>query len=1446
MNRQKGLSIPVRPNLNEVDGDGVGTPGARGSSQPGPAEGQNAAEAAAEEGPEDFEQEVRAPRLMKSPAAPTRAEREEHEVTHMPYRTWCPHCVRGRGNNQPHVRQEAKDPNKVAVPTVALDYGFMRTKQGRRTDAERCMLGEEHMSPMLVLKESRHGLVKAMVVPAKGNAHTWIAKRCYQWIEGLGYPKVIIKSDNEPSIVALVKDIMACRAEHRTTEVQDEAEEQTIMDMIPENSEVGESQSNGMVERAVGSIEGMVRTLKSALEDRIGEKIAPTSNALKWLVEHAAYIYNRHKVGPDGKTPYERWKSKQARRPLCEFGEKVLYLPLKGARNGKLEAKFEYGMFVGVLERSGEAVISTRTGCIKARTVKRLVEDSRWKADFVQNMIGTHWAPLGDDKERPVGIRIEMEEPMQPIPEIPDTQIRVKRVTIKKGDLATHGYTEGCRGCNAIRRGEPPANHNEACRRRIIDAINQTPEGATRVKRAVDRANEALAEHLAKRLQTEPNQSENQNKGSSSSGGAAAPTAEESPTTTTTPTATTMEVDAGAAPDPAVTVNLEHGNAASGRSRASSEQTQAGVRSHEADQPMPNHAASSDTDQEEGGPAAKRARLLELSCLMAVNDSQGGELMQPSSDGVSRCPSRPVIAEVYSPPRLVLEAAKKGLKPGWSLDLTTVDEKGNRWDFDRAEDRRHAKWLVEKFRPRVLIGSPMCTAFSALQNWNRRKMAPGKWDAMMRRAVMHVDFCCELYEMQARRGDYFLHEHPADATSWKLPRVQRVASIKGVRVVISDMCCFGMQQVDKDGPGLVKKPTKFMTNSEELAQELSRRCPGGHHHVSLLSGRAASAQVYPKQLCSAVCRAIARQLRKDREIDLHCRDCLQSVEAEIRAGRCAKVGDAVGINRIIHEHAEDGLFSLTLGGCWDDNKGGWLQPELVRKGREEEMCYVRKHRVYDKVPRSQCYQDTGKAPIKTGWAETNKGTEAEPNVRCRWVGKEYNTGPRPELFAPTPPLEGVKIVVSEAASSPHSDTVVAVIDVRRAYFYAKARRKVYVELPEEDWEPGDEDRCGLLRVSLYGTRDAAQNWDEEIGGYFVNMGFVRGKGSTCMYNFKSKGLKAAIHGDDITVTGRRAEVDRMIHEMQDRYEVKVQIMGEAPDLAKEVKILNRTLRWERKGISIEADQRHAREVVEALELWGAQPVATPGAVASKPKDGPVEAEASQGRLEPEKSTTYRAVAARLNYLSQDRPDIKFATMEVCRGMSAPTKEDWVKLKRIGRFLLRRPRAACLFPWQAPRGRLDAFADSDWAGCRETRRSTTGGCVMRGKHCIKVWCKKQAVVALSSAEAELYAALKAAAEGLGVQALEMDMGLDAEVALHLDSTAALSLAHRAGLGKAKHIELQHLWLQEVVRNGRIRAHKVHTDINPADLMTKHLAEERVTQLMHILGYHYPEAKLHKEG
>eukprot|EP00972_Heterocapsa_arctica_P006787 992463-Heterocapsa_arctica.AAC.1 len=78
-----------------------------------------------------------------------------------------------------------------------------------------------------------------------------------------------------------------------------------------------------------------------------------------------------------------------------------------------------------------------------------------------------------------------------------------------------------------------------------------------------------------------------------------------------------------------------------------------------------------------------------------------------------------------------------------------------------------------------------------------------------------------------------------------------------------------------------------------------------------------------------------------------------------------------------------------------------------------------------------------------------------------------------------PPLEAVKFIISHAASGGKNRTLM-VIDIRRAYFNAPARRPVCVDIPPEDWEEGDENRCAKLRSSLYGTRDAARHWEEEL------------------------------------------------------------------------------------------------------------------------------------------------------------------------------------------------------------------------------------------------------------------------------------------------------------------------------------------------------------------------------
>ena len=96
---------------------------------------------------------------------------------------------------------------------------------------------------------------------------------------------------------------------------------------------------------------------------------------------------------------------------------------------------------------------------------------------------------------------------------------------------------------------------------------------------------------------------------------------------------------------------------------------------------------------------------------------------------------------------------------------------------------------------------------------------------------------------------------------------------------------------------------------------------------------------------------------------------------------------------------------------------------------------------------------------------------------------------------------------------------------------------------------------------------------------------------------------------------------------------------------------------------------------------------------------------------------------------------------------------------------------------------------------------------------------QAHVALSSAEAELYALVKAAAEALGVQAIMEDMGWRPRVRVWLDSSAAKAIASRRGLGKVRHVEVKHVLVQEAVKVGRVVVAKIPGAYNPADVLTK---------------------------
>ena len=194
--------------------------------------------------------------------------------------------------------------------------------------------------------------------------------------------------------------------------------------------------------------------------------------------------------------------------------------------------------------------------------------------------------------------------------------------------------------------------------------------------------------------------------------------------------------------------------------------------------------------------------------------------------------------------------------------------------------------------------------------------------------------------------------------------------------------------------------------------------------------------------------------------------------------------------------------------------------------------------------------------------------------------------------------------------------------------------------------------------------------------------------------------------------------------------------------------------------------------------------------------------------------------ARANYLVQDQPDIEFATKEVCRCMSKSTRRCWEKLKRIARYLLEHPRAITQFKKGGNLDVIKVYTNSDWAGCRKTRKSTSGGIVVLGG-VVKSWSSTQTQpsIALPSEEVEYSALVKAATEGIGLQSILRDLEFETSVEVYTDSSAAKSIASRIGVEKVRHIHTKLLWIQEAFRDGRIKLTKISGGHNPADVLSK---------------------------
>ena len=201
--------------------------------------------------------------------------------------------------------------NEGDAQTIGIDYMYMHSEQEKE---------EEKGMPIIVAKDNRTKMITARVVPSKG-LDSYAVQSVKRMIERLGYKKIIMKSDNEPAILALKEAV------RRETDVE----------IVTEEVPVADHQANGMVENAIKNVQGQYRVIKDALESRQGRRIAGEHPVVPWMVMPAASVVNRSRKDDEGFSAYRRWKGREFTKPVAEFGECVLYAPATSAGKDKFD-----------------------------------------------------------------------------------------------------------------------------------------------------------------------------------------------------------------------------------------------------------------------------------------------------------------------------------------------------------------------------------------------------------------------------------------------------------------------------------------------------------------------------------------------------------------------------------------------------------------------------------------------------------------------------------------------------------------------------------------------------------------------------------------------------------------------------------------------------------------------------------------------------------------------------------------------------------------------------------------------------------------------------------------------------------------------------------------------------------------------------------------------------
>ncbi|XP_071740841.1 uncharacterized mitochondrial protein AtMg00810-like [Rutidosis leptorrhynchoides] len=397
------------------------------------------------------------------------------------------------------------------------------------------------------------------------------------------------------------------------------------------------------------------------------------------------------------------------------------------------------------------------------------------------------------------------------------------------------------------------------------------------------------------------------------------------------------------------------------------------------------------------------------------------------------------------------------------------------------------------------------------------------------------------------------------------------------------------------------------------------------------------------------------------------------------------------------------------------------------------------------------------------------------------------------------------------------------LDVKNAFLHGDLTDTVYMHQPPGFHDPTKPGYVCYLRKSLYGLKQAPRVWFHRFAQYALRVGFQHSRCDSSLFIYRH-GTHVAyllLYVDDIVLTASsNSLLQKIITSLGKEFAMT--------DLGPLNYFLGISTTRTTHGMFL-SQRKYALDILDRADMSNCKPCNTP--VDTKSKLGPA------GPLVTN-PTLYRSLAGALQYLTFTRPDITYVVQQLCLFMHDPREPHFGALKCVLRYV----RGIIddglqIFPSSTTK--LIAYSDADWGGCPNTRRSTSGYCVLLGDNILSWSSKRQATVSRSSTEAEYRAVANAVAETCWIRNLlhELHSPLSHATLIYCDNVSAVYLStNPVQHQRTKHIEIDIHFVCDKVATGDIRVLHVPTTSQCADIFTKGLPAPLFTDFKSSLNVH----------